>query len=324
MTFFRTIAVFTLLSLALLVCPTLGTASTGDRAVHNRALHQKSLRALHQKSLHIKKIKKLKTLKIRKGSPRHIKKAKKISQRHRVARIAPPEAILLKDLTTGQLLFEQHADQPMPPASLTKIMSALVILEEGNLEDLVTVSQRAASAGGTRLFLKAGQVLPLRGLLEAMLIRSANDACLAAAEHIGGDETAFVVKMNVTAKAIGLSRTKFQNACGFDMEAHYSTAKDLALLTTYAMANDTFASIVKEPDAVIYAVDQPEAFVVRTTNRLLGTVDGVVGVKTGYTRGAGRCLITVVRRDGKELLLVLLNARQRWSTAQSMIELWLR
>jgi D-alanyl-D-alanine carboxypeptidase (penicillin-binding protein 5/6) len=233
---------------------------------------------------------------------------------------APPEGILLKDLTTGQTLFEQHADQPMPPASLTKIMSAIVILEEGDLEDPVTVSRRAAAARGTRLRLKPGQVLPLRGLLEAMLIRSANDACVAAAEHVGGDEGAFVAKMNATAEAIGLTRTRFRNACGFDMDDHYSTAEDLAKLTGYAMANDTFAAIVREPAAVIQTVNQRKTFIARTTNRLLNVMDGAVGVKTGYTRKAGRCLITVVRRADKELLLVLLNSRQRWRTARAMIE----
>jgi len=236
----------------------------------------------------------------------------------------PPESILLKDLATGQVLHELNADVTMAPASLTKIMSAIVILEDGNLNDDVTVSRQAAAAHPIKLHLKPGQVLPLRGLLEAMLIHSANDACLAAVEHVGGDEESFVAKMNAKAAAIGLSRTHFQNACGFDMPDHYSTAEDLAALTEYAMTHGTFAAIVREPATVIRTADQRKTYVVRTTNRLLGTMDGVIGVKTGYTRGAGRCLIAIVTREDRELLLVLLNARQRWGRAHALIEYGLR
>lgn len=258
----------------------------------------------------------------------HMSKAKpaqvKTYKRKALRRPLPPEGILLKDLQTGQVLFEENADLSMAPASLTKIMSAIVILEEGNLDDPVTVSRQAAAAHRTKLYLKPGQVIPLRGLLEAMLVRSANDACLAAAEHVGGDEESFVEKMNAKAAAIGLPRTHFGNACGFDMPDHFSTAEDLARLTEYAMGHETFAAIVKESAAVIRTTDQRKKYIARTTNRLLGTMDGVIGVKTGYTSGAGRCLITVVTRDGRELLLVLLNARQRWWRAHELLEYGLR
>jgi D-alanyl-D-alanine carboxypeptidase (penicillin-binding protein 5/6) len=237
---------------------------------------------------------------------------------------APPEGILLKDLTTGRVLFEQHAAELMPPASLTKIMSAIVILSEGNLNDTVMISRKAAAAKPTKLYLKPGQRFPLQSLLEAMLIRSANDACLAAAEHLAGTEEAFVIKMNAKAKELGLTHTQFRNACGFNMDGHYSTAEELATLTEYAMGYETFSAIVKEPMAVLRPVNQSKILVAHTTNRLLGLVDGVVGVKTGYTKAAGRCLITVVRRGDKELLLVLLNSRRRWSTAQSLLEGGLR
>ncbi len=263
------------------------------------------------------------SLRASKGSPAQVKTPKAYSRqvpRHLVS----PEGILLKDLKSGRILLENQADRPMAPASLTKIMSAIVVLEEGNLEDQVTVSRRAAAAHRIKLHLKPGQLVPLRGLLQAMLIRSANDACLAAVEHVAGDEESFVARMNAKAATLGLTRTHFQNACGFDMPDHYSTAEDLAALTTYAMGNETFAAIVREPAAVIRTADQRKKFIARTTNRLLGTMDGVVGVKTGYTREAGRCLIAVVTREDKELLLVLLNARQRWGRAQELIELGLQ
>lgn len=265
------------------------------------------------------------THRMSKGKPAQVKTPAIYKKKRKAPRRPlPPEGILLKDLRTGQVLLEQNADLSMAPASLTKIMSAIVILEEGDLDDQVTVSRQAAAARKIKLHLKRGQVLPLRGLLEAMLIRSANDACLAAVEHVSGDEDSFVVKMNAKAAAIGLTRTHFQNACGFDMPDHFSTAEDLATLTEYAMAHETFASIVREPAAVIRTADQRKKYVARTTNRLLSTMDGVIGVKTGYTRGAGRCLIAVVTRDGRELLLVLLNARARWWRAHELIEYGLR
>lgn len=263
------------------------------------------------------------TLRLSKGKPAQVK-TPSAYKRKAPPRPALPEGILLKDLTTGEILFQENADQPMAPASLTKIMSAIVVLEEGNLDDRVTVSRQAAAAHRTKLYLKSGQVLPLRGLLEAMLIRSANDACLAAVEHVAGDEESFVEKMNAKAMAIGLTRTHFQNACGFDMPEHYSTAEELAALTEYAMAHETFAAIVKEPTAVIRTADQRKTYTARTTNRLLGTMEGVIGVKTGLTKGAGRCLIAVVSREEKKLLLVLLNARHRWGRAQDLIEYGLR
>jgi D-alanyl-D-alanine carboxypeptidase (penicillin-binding protein 5/6) len=251
-------------------------------------------------------------------------KLKRAHKQKLLLRSALPQAVFLKDLATGEVLFERHSRRPMAPASLTKIMSAIVILEEGHLDDAVTISTRAAAAAPIKVHLKAGDVFPLRELLQAMLIRSANDACLAAAEHLAGTEEAFAVKMNAKAMELGLEQTHFRNACGFNTEGHYSTAEDLAALTEYAMRHETFASIVKEPFAVLHAVNRRKVVIAHTTNRLLGTLDGVVGVKTGYTRAAGRCLITVVRKDEKELLLVLLNTRQRWNTAQSLLEFGLR
>ena len=201
----------------------------------------------------------------------------------------------------------------------------LIVTESSRFpSERMTISRRAAAAKPTKLYLKPGQIFSLQSLLEAMLIRSANDACLAAAEHIAGTEEAFVIKMNAKAKELGLSNTQFRNACGFNMDGHYSTAEELATLTEYAMGYETFSAIVKEPMAVLRPVNQSKVLLAHTTNRLLGLVDGVVGVKTGYTKAAGRCLITVVRRGDKELLLVLLHSRRRWSTAQSLLEGGLR
>jgi D-alanyl-D-alanine carboxypeptidase (penicillin-binding protein 5/6) len=227
--------------------------------------------------------------------------------------------ILLKDLTTGRTLYEFESDRRLSPASLTKIMSALVILESGQLQDRVTVSRKAAVAPKFHLRLRAGQVFRLEDLVKAMLITSANDACLAAVEHVGGSEEQFVELMNVKASALGLRDTHFSNACGFDAPTHYATAADLARLSETALRHPAFRAFVREEMGVISAVNVNRSYLLRNTNRLLGRVPGVEGVKTGFTSQAGRCLVAKVSQDGKELLLVLLNSKRRWNTAASLI-----
>jgi D-alanyl-D-alanine carboxypeptidase (penicillin-binding protein 5/6) len=207
----------------------------------------------------------------------------------------------------------------MSPASLTKIMSALVILERGQLDDLVTISPNAARAHKTHLRVKAGQVFRLEDLLKAMLIVSANDACLAAVEHVGGDEAQFVALMNAKAAALGLADTHFSNGCGFDNPDHYSTAEDLATLSVMALDQPIFRQLVREERAIITPVNGHHAYVLLTTNRLLGRIPGVEGIKTGFTSKAGRCLIAKVSQNGSDLLLVILNSKRRWNTATNLI-----
>lgn len=232
----------------------------------------------------------------------------------------PAHSILLKELRSGRILFEHDVEKRLSPASLTKIMSALIILEKGRLDDLATVSRNAAKAPKTHLRLKVGEVFRLGDLLKAMLMVSANDACLAAVEHVGGDEEQFVMLMNAKAVALGLSDTHFSNGCGFDGPDHYSTAEDLATLSEVAMRNSVFRELVKEEREIITPVSGYRAHVLHTTNRLLGRIPGVEGVKTGFTSKAGRCLIAKVSQNGNDLLLVILNSNRRWNTAKSLIE----
>jgi len=234
-------------------------------------------------------------------------------------RVAPAHGILLKELNSGRVLYEHDADKRMSPASLTKIMSALVILERGQLDDLVTISPNAARAHKTHLRMKAGQVFRLEDLLKAMLIMSANDACLAAVEHVGGDETRFVALMNDKAEALGLADTHFSNGCGFDNPDHYSTAEDLAALSVIALDQPIFKQLVREERAIITPISGHRAYVLHNTNRLLGRIPGVEGVKTGFTSKAGRCLIAKVSQNGNDLLLVILNSKRRWNTATNLI-----
>lgn len=239
-------------------------------------------------------------------------------------RHVPAHSILLKELKTGTTLYQFESEKRLSPASLTKIMSALVILEYGHLDDEVTVSPKAARAHKTHLRLRTGQIFRLEDLLKAMLIVSANDACLAASEHVGGDEARFVDLMNAKAAALELHNTHFSNACGFDAPEHYSTAEDLAKLSEIALHHPVFKELVREEREIIMPINEHRAYVLRTTNRLLGRIPGVQGVKTGFTSKAGRCLIAKVSQDGSDLLLVILNSKRRWNTATSLINYGLR
>jgi len=239
-------------------------------------------------------------------------------------RTAPAHSILLKELRSGRVLYEHDSEKRLSPASLTKIMSALVILEQGRLTDQATVSKNAARAHKTHLRLRPGEVFRLEDLLKAMLIVSANDACLAAVEHVGGDESRFVMVMNSKAEALGLTDTHFSNACGFDSPDHYSTAGDLAKLSEAALQNPVFRGLVREEREIITPVMGHRSYVLHNTNRLLGRVPGVEGVKTGFTSKAGRCLIAKVSQNGNDLLLVILNSNRRWNTAKSLIDYGLR
>ncbi|MET0515559.1 MAG: D-alanyl-D-alanine carboxypeptidase family protein [Nitrospiraceae bacterium] len=254
---------------------------------------------------------------------RHLAGSIQLSQRLPWRRV-PAHSILLKELNTGETLYQFQSERRLSPASLTKIMSALVILEHGHLDDEVTVSPKAARAHKMRLRLRTGQIFRLEDLLKAMLIVSANDACLAAIEHVGGDEDRFVNLMNAKATGLGLTNTHFSNACGFDSANHYSTAEDLAKLSEIALQDQVFRSLVREEREIIMPINEHRSYLLRNTNRLLGRVPGVEGVKTGFTSKAGRCLIAKVSQDGSDLLLVILNSKRRWNTATSLINYGLR
>jgi len=232
----------------------------------------------------------------------------------------PAHGVLLKDLKTGRVLYEHNAGKRLSPASLTKIMSALVILENGHLDELATVSRNAARAPKTHLRLKTGEVFRLEDLLKAMLIVSANDACLAAVEHVGGDEERFVTMMNAKAAELGLTDTHFSNGCGFDGPAHYSTAEDLAKLSEIAMRDPVFRELVREERDMIMPISGHRSHLLHNTNRLLGRIPGVEGVKTGFTSKAGRCLIAKVSQNGSDLLIVILNSNRRWIMAKNLID----
>lgn len=221
----------------------------------------------------------------------------------------------------GREVWEQDAHERLPQASLTKIMTALLVLEKYQPEAVVTVSKEAAAAHPTKIGLHAGDRLRLADLLAATLIHSANDACRTLAEWHSGSEEKFVEKMNERAVQLGLHDTHFVNACGFDADGHYSSAHDIAQLAEVALKNRTFSRLVDKPEMTIRTVDGRRKFRFHSTNQLLGKYDGAKGVKTGFTFKAGPCLVAVSERKDMRVMIVMLNAHNRWPNARQMFDL---
>ena len=223
-------------------------------------------------------------------------------------------------IVNGTELWAHRPDLPLAPASLTKIMTALLVLEKAGVEDVVTVPHKAGRETGTRLGLQPGDRFYVIDLLAAALLGSANDACHALAAHVSGSEASFVNRMNSRARQLGLARTHFTNACGHDHPELYSTAHDLAALAETALKNPVFAKMVSLVGAEIHTTGGKKTFSFQNKNELIGRYPGAVGVKTGFTRRAGKCLIALAERDGSQSLLVLLDAPDRWWTATRMLD----
>ena len=218
-----------------------------------------------------------------------------------------------------RVLWSGRAGVRLPPASLTKIMTALLAIEHGGLQQVVTVSAHAAGARGTRLGLRRGERISVADLLSATVIRSANDACRALAEWHSGSESAFVERMNERAENLGLADTHFANACGFDAPDHYSSAADIARLAELALADAHFAQLAKTVRTRAYTAGG-RSFLFENTNALLGRLPGTIGIKSGYTRKAGRCIAAAADREGVRVLLIMLDAKNRWWDAHGMME----
>lgn len=220
----------------------------------------------------------------------------------------------------GTTVWAYQAEERLPPASLTKIMTALLVLERANLNATVTISPTAAAETGHQLRLRAGEKYRVRDLLAAMLIESANDAARALGEHIGGTEARFAGIMNARAAKLGLKNTHFTNAAGHHDPAHYTTARDLVVMTEAALERPLFRELVSTVRYEIRTVNGKRRFKLENSNKLLPKYEGMVGVKTGYTPEAGRCLVALAERDGVEVLIVLLRAKNRWQLAERMLD----
>lgn len=217
-------------------------------------------------------------------------------------------------------LWAADADRRLPPASLTKVMTALVVLEDYRPRQEVVIGRTAARSSGSRLKFAAGERFSVESLLTAMLLASANDACAALALAHAGSTDAFVEKMNARAADLGLANTNFTNPCGFDAPRHYSSARDLARLARAALEHPVFAALVAQPVAQITTTDGKRAFRLRNKNALIGSYEPAIGVKSGFTNRAGKCLIALARKNDVEVLLVMLHANNRWWDAIGVLE----
>lgn len=220
----------------------------------------------------------------------------------------------------GDTLWAKNAERKRPPASLTKMMTGLIALKKTSMEDVVTVGRLAARETGMRIGLKEGERFYMGDLLAAALMHSANDACHAIADYIGGNEASFVKMMNEEALALGMKNTHFQNACGHDNRRHYSTAGDLAILAEEAVKDERYIRIASAVRSEIKTVGGGRKFWIENKNELIGRYPGAMGVKTGFTRRAGKCLVAFVERGEGKALLVMLNAPNRWWGAVDMLD----
>lgn len=221
----------------------------------------------------------------------------------------------------GDLLWERQANRHLPPASLTKLMTVLLVLDGYQPKAVVEISQMAEQETGSRLGIKRGQRFYVEDLLAATLINSGNDACHALADFIGGDHHRFVQLMNRRAQQLGMRNTHFSNACGHDAADHYSTAQDLAVLANEVLKNKRVTELAVKETAQIFALGETKSYALQNKNALIGRYQGALGLKTGYTPNAGSCLIAYAERGGARVLLVMLNSANRWWDAVDLLDL---
>lgn len=230
------------------------------------------------------------------------------------------DSAILIEATTGRVLFEQNAYEKRPMASTTKVMTAVLALEHCDLDDIVEVSDNASGVGGSSIWLEVGEHMPLSDMLFGLMLSSGNDAAIAIAEHVAGSVDAFVQMMNNKATEIGAYNTHFANPNGLPADDHYTTAYDLALICAYAMSNDFFCEIVKTQYKTIPWEGHEWDRVVKNKNKLLWNYDGGNGIKTGYTDAAGKCLCAAAKRDGMQLISVVLNAPDMFNDCTKLLD----
>lgn len=230
------------------------------------------------------------------------------------------KSAVLIDLEGANILYQKNAYQKLPMASTTKIMTAICAIENGNLDDTVEVDKRAVGVEGSSMYLGYGEKITLKNLLYGLMLASGNDAAVAISIHISGSVEEFVKLMNETAKKIGAKDTSFETPNGLDGDLHYTTAYDLALITRYALKNKDFKNIVKTEKITIPWDGKDYGRTLTNHNKLLRTYDGATGVKTGFTKKSGRCLVSSAKKDGTEVVAVTLNCPNDWAEHASMLD----
>jgi len=230
------------------------------------------------------------------------------------------KAYALMEASTGRLLAAKNAQAALPMASTTKIITAILAIENGDLDEIVTVPQECQGIEGTSIYLRGGETLPLRDLVYGLMLASGNDAAETIAHHIGGSIEGFAEMMNAKAKEIGAENTCFVTPHGLPCEGHYTTAEDLARIAAYAMRNETFRQVVSTSTMDLPADEDSPARYLRNKNRLLWQYDGGNGIKTGYTDAAGKCLVGGAERDGMQIISVVLNDRSMFPDSMALLD----
>ncbi len=227
---------------------------------------------------------------------------------------------VLMDAASGRLLFEKNGFERLPMASTTKIMTAILVIENCSMGDTVTVSPVASGVEGSSLWLEIGEELTVGQLLLGLMLKSGNDAAVALAEHTAGSVDAFVAMMNKRAAELGMFNTHFETPNGLDGDAHYTTARDMAVMARHALTLPKFREIAATKTASIPWRGREWDRSLKNHNKLLWQYEGCTGIKTGFTKKAGRCLVSSAVRDGRELIAVTLNAPDDWNDHAKMLD----
>lgn len=230
------------------------------------------------------------------------------------------QSAVLIDAVSGTVLFAKDADRPLPMASTTKIMTALVALEKMPLDTVIEIDARAVGVEGSSIYLTDGEELTLEQLLYALLLESANDAATAIAVGVAGSVEQFAELMNEKTSELGLKNTEFQNPHGLDAEGHHTTAYELAIITASALQNSIFETIVSTRKTTIPHDGTDGVRLLINHNKLLRSYEGSIGVKTGFTKKSGRCLVSAARKNGATLIAVTLNAPSDWNDHTSLLD----
>ena len=221
----------------------------------------------------------------------------------------------------GKPVWARHPDRRLPLASLTKLMTVLLVLEQTQPDDVVTVAPSATRETGSRMGLRSGERFRVRDLLAAALIPSANDACHALADHVDGNESRFVARMNRRASVLGMRNTHFMNACGHDKPGHYSSATDLSVLAHALLGHPTLLDATSQRKMHVSTLDGQRSYTLENKNALIGRYEGALGLKTGFTPNAGKCLAAYARRGDDTVLFIMLHGHDRWWDAVDVLDL---
>jgi D-alanyl-D-alanine carboxypeptidase (penicillin-binding protein 5/6) len=233
---------------------------------------------------------------------------------------------LLMDSSNNRVLYEENGYDRMPMASTTKIMTCIITIENADPNDIVTISSYAAKMPDVQLKVRAGEKYYLKDLMYSLMLESHNDVAAAIAEHVGGSAEGFAVMMNKKAKSLGCDNTNFVTANGLDAKDHYTTARDLAVITSYAIKNKQFIKITNTSSHSFHDIDRKRSFNVTNKNRFLYMMRGAIGVKTGFTNGAGYCFVGAINSGEYKLISVVLgcgwppNKNLKWTDTKELME----